>query len=100
MDYKMQDIPPPIEYHFGRNGFKHATSSNMYDWVSNRKNMVESRVERLKEMDCYQDTVAPSQKSWLRSQNTIRGVKLHTPTDEFLQDYGEGEVLRRRLGGA
>lgn len=94
----MEDIPPPVQYHFSRNGFSHASSENIYNWTKAVDNSRENRVHSLHQMDPYQDVITKAQKNWVSKKREIRGVKFMTPTDEFLKDYGESGVMKQKIG--
>lgn len=95
----MEDIPPPVKLHFGRNGFNHASSSNIYDWVSSVNNSQEVRVKSLKDMDEYQDTITSSQKKWVKSRRQLRPPKFKVSDTSLLTDYNETSVLKDRKVG-
>lgn len=93
----MEDIPPPVNLHFGRDGFKHASSSNIYNWVNDVDNSREYRTDALQDMDYTIDTVTGHTKKWLRGRRAIDKPILRPSNTDFLMDYSETEVIRRRL---
>ena len=94
----MDDIPPPVNYHFPLNGFKHATSSHIYDWVNDVDNGRESRVLRLREMDSYQDTITSEQKKWVKKRREIFGYVLRAADPSLLIDESEVQIMRMKFG--
>lgn len=93
----MQDVPPPVKLYFGRNGFKHASSSNIYDWVTKVDNNRQVYVESTDLMDTQADTITPEQKRWVRTRRELRGVRFKHPGENFLRDYDETSVLVNKL---
>lgn len=93
----MEDIPPPVKLHFGRDGFNHASSANIYDWVNIVDNSRETRMIKLKDQDVHIDTITPAQKKWIRKQKEIRGIHFRAQNTDSLQDYSEVAVIRRKL---
>lgn len=93
----MEDIPPPVQLHFGRNGFSHASSSNIYDWVNDVDNSRETRTLRLSTQDIHIDTITPAQKRWIRKQKEIKGIQFRPQNTDELMDYSEIAVIRARL---
>lgn len=93
----MDDIPPPVNYHFSLNGFKHASSSHIYDWVNDVDNSREARVGKLREMDSHQDYITPAQKKWVKKQREIRGIQMRGVDMSLLRDESEVYILRTKL---
>ena len=94
----MESIPvnPPVTYS-GRNGFGHASSSNIYDWVNDVDNARENRRDTLKTQDVKIDTRTDSQKRWIRKQKEIQGLKFQETTTNYLKDYSERATLKSKL---
>lgn len=91
----MDELPPPVDYHFPLNGFKHATSSHIYDWVNEVDNLREIRVAKLGK-DYAQDIITPAQKKWVKKQREIRGIKFPDGSVN-LADASEIEIIKHRL---
>lgn len=95
----MEDIPLPVQTHFARDGFSHESSQDIFNWVSYRNDMVESRVNTLKDQCPEVDVITPAQKKWIAKQKEIRGVKIREVTTDLLFDYSEQLVLKTKLSG-
>lgn len=93
----MEDIPPPVKCHFGRDGFSHESSADIYDWVNYRDDMVNSRVNTLKDQVPEVDTITPAQRKWRRKQEEIRGIRFRPQNTEQLFDYSEQHVIKTKI---
>lgn len=93
----MEDIPPPVKLHFGRDGFNHESSADIYDWVNDVDNSREYRTRALHDMDYTIDTVTGKTKTWLRGRRELSKPILRESNTNYLMDYSEVEVIRRRL---
>lgn len=93
----MEDIPPPVKLHFGRDGFNHESSADIYDWVNDVDNSREARMIKLQSQDVNIDTITPAQKKWIRKQKEIRGLHFREQNTESLMDYSEVAVIKKKL---
>jgi hypothetical protein len=97
LSYKMDDIPPPVNLHFGRDGFKHESSADIYDWVSAVDNSREYRTAALRDMDYTIDTVTGKTKGWLRDRRELTKAIPRESNTNYVMDYSEVGVMRARF---
>lgn len=93
----MEDIPPPVKLHFGRDGFNHESSADIYDWVNDVDNNREYRTRALHDMDYTIDTVTGKTKGWLRTRYAIDKAVPRESNTNYLKDYSEMGVIKQRF---
>ena len=91
----MDSIPGPVALHFGRDGFKHESSADIYDWVNYVVNTREQRISSLKDMDYTIDTHNRKRVTWEGHRRDLqKPVPIPRNTDQ-IKDYSEVDVIRR-----
>lgn len=93
----MEDIPGPVQLHFGRDGFKHESSADWYDWVHDVDNRRDLRIDTLGRQNSSIDTITREQKQWSRRCREMTPKKFQEVRPDMLRDYSEVQVIINRL---
>jgi short-subunit dehydrogenase involved in D-alanine esterification of teichoic acids len=95
----MDPRPGPVALHpTGNNGFKHATSEHIYDFVNLRTNLRETHISALKDMDPMIDTHNRKREVWERERRILQKPILRETNTDHIYDYNETAVLQRSVG--
>jgi hypothetical protein len=88
----MLPAPPRLDPR-GENGFNHATSEHIYNFVNMRTNMRENYISALKDVDPNVDTHNRSRVAWETTRREMQKPILRATTTDGLIDRNETGVL-------
>jgi hypothetical protein len=94
----MEYIPPPLELHHGREGFKHATSGNILDWETFRVSTRENRITALKDQEPMIDTHNRKRVTWEKNLISLQPITYQSPRTDLLSDPSEVTAILNRIG--
>jgi len=95
----MEARPGPVDLHpVGNDGFKHATSEHIYNFVNLRTDLRETRISALMNMDSTIDTHNRKREDWERNRRNLQKPILRGSTADGVRDYNETAVLLRSVG--